>query len=202
LAVLDACLVTLMEDGINASTLLARETAAAQQHSPQAAMAAGLLTVGDRYVGSSQACGEILAAAPRGDDQRRSYCRGVVADFRARRAPIPGFGHGTHATADPRATRLREVAATVGISGEGLATLDALAEAVDEAVGRHVVVNVTGAMAAVLLDAGVPAAALVGLAAVSRCGGLVGHVLEEAESPTGEQMWQLVRDAVSYRTGH
>jgi citrate synthase len=197
-AVLDACLVTLMEAGINASTLVARVTAAAQPGSPQAAMAAGLLTVGDRYVGSSQACGEILAAAPRGQDERRSYCRRVVADFRARRTPVPGFGHGTHAGADPRATRLREIAAAAGIAGEGLAALDVLAAVVDETVGRHVVINVTGAMAAVLLDASVPAAAFVGLGVVSRCGGLIGHVLEEAESATGEQMWQLVRDNVTY----
>jgi citrate synthase len=69
--VLDACLVTLMEAGINASSVVARVTAAAQPRSPQAAIAAGLLTVGDRYVGSRQACGEILAAAPGSSAERR-----------------------------------------------------------------------------------------------------------------------------------
>jgi citrate synthase len=197
-AVLDACLVTLMEAGINASSVVARVTAAARPGAPQAAIAAGLLTVGDRYVGSSQACGDILAAAPGGSAERERYCREVVDEHRARRAALPGFGHGTHADEDPRATRLREVATAAGVAGTHVAVLDRLSEALDAAVGRHVVLNVTGAMAAVLLDAGVPCAALTGIGVVSRCGGLAGHVLEEAVSPAGDRMWKLVRDSVAY----
>jgi citrate synthase len=200
-AVLDACLVTLMEAGINASSVVARVTAAAQPRSPQAAIAAGLLTVGDRYVGSSQACGEVLVAAPGGSAERRRYCREVVGGHRARRVALPGFGHATHTGEDPRATRLREVATEAGLAGTHVAVLDCLSEALDEAAGRHVVLNVTGAMAAVLLDAGLPCAALTGIGVVSRCGGLVGHVLEETVAPTGDRMWKLVRDSVRYEAG-
>jgi citrate synthase len=197
-AVVDACLVTLMEAGINASSVVARVTAAARPGAPQAAIAAGLLTVGDRYVGSSQACGEILAAAPGGGAERRRYCREVVADHRARRAALPGFGHATHAAEDPRATRVRDVATAAGLAGTHLRALDCLSAALDEAVGRHVVLNVTGAMAAVLLDAGVPCAALTGIGVVSRCGGLAAHVLEERDAPIGDLMWRLARDSVAY----
>jgi len=201
-AVLDACLVTLMEAGLNASSVVARVTAAAQPRFPQAAIAAGLLTVGDRYVGSVQACGELLAAAPSDADGRRRHCREVVAEHRARRAALPGFGHGTHAAEDPRATRLREIATQTGVAGRHLAVLDDLSAALDEAVGRHVVVNVTGAMAAGLLDAGLPCDALTGVAAVSRCGGLAAHVLEEAHAPAGDRIWQLARDRIGAKEGH
>jgi len=197
-SVLDACLVTLMEAGINASTLVARVTAGAQPAVPSVAIAAGLLTVGDKYAGSAQACGDILAAAVSDEPDSDTYLRNVVRAHRERRSAVPGFGHGSHATSDPRAVRLLELAALVGTSGPHEEALRRLSAVLDEEVGRHIVGNVTGAMAAVLLDAGLPRGSLAGIAAVARSGGLAAHVLEEARTPTSDRTWQAARDAIAY----
>jgi len=197
-SVLDACLVTLMEAGINASTVVARVTAGAQPGNASAAIAAGLLTVGDKYAGSAQACGDILAAAVSDEPDRDAYLRKVVRAHRERRSAVPGFGHGSHTSEDPRAVRLLDLAAEAGVSGAHVEALHRLSAVLDKEVGRHIVVNTTGAMAAVLLDAGLPRAALASIAVVARSGGLAAHVLEEAQKPTSDRIWQAARDSIAY----
>lgn len=199
--VFDACLVVLMEAGLNASSVVTRVTAAARPGQAQAAIAAGLLTVGERFAGSSQACGDILAAAPADPAEMRDYCRGVVESLLRERKRVPGFGHGTHKDRDPRADRLIQVATEVGVAARHLAVLRCMEAAVAEAYGRGLVVNVTGALAAVLLGLGVPPQALTAVAVVSRCGGLAAHVVEEAETHTADAMWQVFRETVPYAEG-
>lgn len=196
--VLDACLVTLMEAGLNASSVVTRVTAAARPGQTQAAIAAGLLTVGERFVGSSQACGDILAAAPTEPDELRQYCLDVAQAFRRDRKPVPGFGHGTHKDQDPRAARLLQVASDLEIGAEQLETLRCLGLAVHEVFGRELVVNATGAIAALLLGIGLPPAALTGIAVVTRCGGLAAHAFEESETHTSDALWKVYRDTVVY----
>src|SRR5690349_21304391 len=58
--VLDACLVTLMEHGLNASTLITRLTGDSVPGQVQVAMAAGLMVVGDVFVGTMEGCARIL----------------------------------------------------------------------------------------------------------------------------------------------
>ncbi len=76
--------------------------------------------------------------------------------------------------------------------------LTALSRAVDEALGRHITVNATGAVAAVLLDAGVPAEIMRGFALVSRAAGLVGHIHEEQSDPAMHALWMAGEEAVPY----
>jgi len=197
-AVLDACLVVLMEAGLNASSVVTRVTAAARPGQTQAAIAAGLLTVGERFVGSSQACGDILAAAPVGRAALRPYCTEVAEECRRAGKPVPGLGHGTHKEGDPRAQRLIAIGTEAGVAGRQLEILNALAEAAYDVFGRRLVINVTGAVAALLLGIGLPVKALTALAVVSRCGGLAAHAVEEEQTHTSDALWQLCRDAADY----
>jgi citrate synthase len=196
--ILDACLVMLMEAGLNASSVVTRVTAAARPGQAQAAIAAGLLTVGERFVGSSQACGDILAAAPADPGELRDYCHAVVERLHRAGMPVPGFGHGTHRGVDPRAQRLMQIAAGTGIGATQLDALRCLGAAVNDVLGRRLVINVTGAIAALLLGIGIPPQALTAVAVVSRCGGLAAHAVEEAETHTSDALWQVLRDAVVY----
>jgi citrate synthase len=59
-------------------------------------------------------------------------------------------------------------------------------------------VNATGAVAAVLSDAGVPVEILRGFALISRCAGLVGHIREEQERPAMRALWEAAERAVPY----
>ncbi|MBL0422668.1 citryl-CoA lyase [Ramlibacter sp. AW1] len=201
LAVLDACLVTLMEHGFNPSTLVARLMAHSVPGEPQVAIASGLLAVGGVFAGTTEQCaGMLVSLAARVDAGAEPAA--VLSDFAVSRVlgsqPIPGFGHATHRPDDPRSGKLFTVAERHGGLGRHARLLQQLAVQVDAAMGRHLTINATGAIGALLLDIGVPVEAMRGFAVASRAGGLVGHLLEESRSPSARVIWDAARAAVPY----
>jgi citrate synthase len=65
------------------------------------------------------------------------------------------------------------------------------------AIGKPIPVNATGAVAALIADIGLPIAVLRGIALISRCAGLVGHVHEEQQSPAMRGLWEAAEAAVT-----
>jgi citrate synthase len=196
--VLDACLVTLMEHGLTPSAIVARLVADNVPEEPQAAMAAGLLTVGSVFVGTMEGCARILQAGIARGGDLDATCREVVAAHRNERRALPGFGHPIHKPDDPRPPRLFAIAEEVGHAGRYVDLLKRLGAELDRQAGRHLTINATGAIAALLLEIGLPAESLRGIAVVSRAGGLIGHLLEERESHSGRAFWELIDRESSY----
>ncbi len=196
--VLDACLVTIAEHGLTPSSIVTRLIADSVPEETQVAMAAGLLAVGSVFVGTMEGCGAILKRGlDRGGDLN-AYCRDVVAEFRARKQPMPGFGHPIHKPDDPRVPRLFAIAAECGVKGDCIALLKRLGAELDRQAGRHLTINATGAIAALLLEIGVPVEIMRGLAVVSRAGGLAGHIVEERATHSGRAIWGMVEHAIPY----
>lgn len=73
-----------------------------------------------------------------------------------------------------------------------------IAAAAREATGRALAPNATGTIAAILADCGVPVEILRGVALISRCAGLVGHIREEQRQPAMHALWQGAEAAVPY----
>lgn len=176
--VLDACLVTLMEHGLNPSTIVARLTYDSVPNELQLAMANGLAVIGDVFAGTMEGAAQIIADGLAADDQS-AFCEQVVADFKSRKEHIPGFGHATHKPDDPRTHALLSVAERHGLCASEIAFLKQLGEVVDKSMGRHITINATGGIAAVLLGIGYQPHIMRGIAVISRSGGLLGHLLEE-----------------------
>ncbi len=196
--ILDACLVTLMEHGWTPSSLIARIMVDSLPDDSQVAVAAGLLSLGPVYGGTSAACARLLqqiAAAPDPD----GCCAELVADHRARRATLPGFGHPLHKPDDPRTPRLLAVAAETGISGTYVHALQRLGKAIDASFGKHVTINATGAIGALLLEIGLDPEVMRGLALVSRSSGLVGHIQEERRTHVARAIWSFAEHEIPYR---
>ncbi|MCC6623509.1 MAG: citryl-CoA lyase [Deltaproteobacteria bacterium] len=193
----DACLVTLMEHGMTPSALAARLVYGSAPEALQAGVAAGLLAVGSRFAGTTEAAGALLARlVAAGSTEAEADT--IVAEHRARKEPVPGFGHPQHKPDDPRAIRLVELARADGVAGAHVEALIALARAVDRAAGKHITINATGAIAAVLADLGVPASILRGFALIARAAGLVGHLHEEQRRPAMRAIWEAGDRAVPY----
>src|SRR5262249_3755314 len=100
--ILDACLVTLMEHGLTPSAIMARLAVDNVPDQLQSAMAAGLMVVGDTFVGTMDGCARILQKGLSQGGDLDAYCQAVVAEHRAQRKAIPGFGHPIHRPDDPR----------------------------------------------------------------------------------------------------
>jgi citrate synthase len=199
-AMLDACLVTLMEHGLTPSAIAARLVYSSAPEALQGAVAAGLLAVGSAFVGTVEGCAALLARMIAAGDLE-TEARAIVDEHRAAHRPVPGFGHPEHKPDDPRSIVLLGLARTHGVAGRYVDALVALAAAVDRAHGKHVTINATGAVAAVLADCGLPTEILRGFAVLARCAGLVGHVCEEQGRPTLRAVWDAAENAVPYDGG-
>lgn len=195
--VLDACLVTLMEHGWTPASIIARLAIDSVPDQAQLGIAAGLLAVGDVFLGTMECCGRILADGSNHTDPD-AYCREVVADNRARRKPLPGFGHPFHKPDDPRPPRLFAIAREAGCGGRYITLLQRLSAELDRAMARHITINATGAIAALLLEIGLPPEVMRGIAVISRAGGLPGHLAEEHRTHAARRIWQLVEENIPY----
>lgn len=196
-AVVDACLVTLVEHGLTPSAIATRLVYGSAPEALQGAVAAGILGVGSVFVGSVEGCAAALARIAAAADAL-AEARAIVAEHRAARRPVPGFGHPQHKPDDPRTPVILGIARERGVAGAHVAALLELARAVDEAAKKHVTINATGAIAAALSDCGVRPEILRGFSILSRCAGLVGHAHEEQERPVMRELWEAADKAVAY----
>jgi citrate synthase len=194
---LDAVLVTLMEHGLTPSAVAARLIYMSSPENIQAGVSAGLLGVASQFIGTMEDCARLLESLSAAADPAQAATE-LAARYREQRQAVPGFGHHLHKPDDPRAVKLLQLSQELGVAGPGLATLKLLANAVDQAAGRHITINATGATAAVLYDMQVPVAAMRGFAVISRAAGLVAHLLEEQQRPSGRFIWDLVDKAIPF----
>lgn len=198
--VLDACLVTLMEHGWTPSSIIARMMADSVPEDSQVAIAAGLLSLGPIFAGTAEDCARLLKLGVEAPDQDM-FCADTVRDLRSRRAPIPGFGHPLHKPDDPRTPRLLEVAKEAGVDGAYVELLMRLGRAVDDEFGKHITINATGAIGALLLEIGLEPGVMRGLAVVSRASGLIGHVVEEHRTHAARAIWSFAEHEIPYEGG-
>jgi citrate synthase len=205
--VVDACLVTLMEHGLTPSAVAARLVYGSAAEAMQGAVAAGLLAVGSLFVGTTEECGQhltriIAAVSATGANgaaaARDAAAREIAETHKRARKPVAGFGHPQHKPDDPRSPVLLALARAEGVAGAHVDAVEALGRAVDAASGRHITLNATGAIAALLGDCGVPAGILRGFALIARAAGLVGHIHEEQQRPTLRTLWESAEHAVPY----
>lgn len=193
--VLDACLITLMDHGMTPHAIVTRLVGDCNPDDAQTAIAAGLLCVGDVFAGTMDGCGKILEKGIREGGDAAAYCKSVVDQHRSERRAVPGLGHPVHKPDDPRTPRLFEIARLNGVNGRYIDLLQTLAAAADEAYGRHLTINATGAIAALLLEIGLPVSAMRGVAVTSRCGGLVAQLAESRPQKGGLAIHALVEEA-------
>jgi citrate synthase len=93
---------------------------------------------------------------------------------------------------------LLELAQREAVSGKHVAALEALSSAVDDVYQKHITINATGAIAAILADLGVPHEIMRGFALISRCAGLVAHLHEEQQKPAMGAIWHAAEQTVTY----
>jgi citrate synthase len=183
LPVLDACMIVLMDHGITPTAMVARLLSDSLPGQPQVAIAAGTMMVGEKFVGTMVGMGTTLLEGVASGKAPRVWAREFAENAVKMKRRLPGFGHPYYHPTDPRTVRLMDIAAANGLKGPHIELVHILSEELDRASGKHLTLNVTGALGALLCELGFPAAAMRGLAVVSRAAGLVAHTVEEAAHP-------------------
>lgn len=201
-AVMNACLVAIAEHGLVPSVQAARMTLAAAPEAWQGAMAAGLLGMGTVVAGSSEAAGRFLAEVVARADARGETLEAAAVEslkgLKAAKGKVPGLGHPQHSGGDPRADRLLAIADELGVSARYVATLRCLGRHAPGLMGRPLPINVSGAIPAVILDAGWPLEAIKAAPLLARTAGLAAHLFEESQRPIGFILSHQADLAITY----
>jgi citrate synthase len=179
---LDAILIGVADHGSGApSCATARLVASGNRQSLSAAVAAGILAIGDEHGGAGSACMELIEEGVRRSGREsitlEEAARQVTAEAKAQKRRLPGFGHRVH-TLDPRTGVLFGMARETGVAGKGIEFVTALERALCEQI-RPLPINIDGALAAVLFDMGLPAPFGKLVFIIGRVAGLTAEVAEE-----------------------
>jgi len=199
--ILDATLVAIAEHGLVPSVQASRMTLAAAPEALQGAVAAGILGCGSVVLGSSEAAGQFYAAIAAkigAGAASKDAAKAVILDYRAARRPVPGYGHPQHKDLDPRVGSLFAVAADAGTTGTHIDIARQVEHLLPDLIGKPLKLNVSGAIPAVLLDAGYPLGALKGVPILARTAGLIAHLLEEQVRPIGFVLSHAGAAAIDY----
>jgi citrate synthase len=198
---LDLVLVSIAEHGMMPTNVAARMTLAADPRSLQGAVAAGILGCGPVILGTSEECARLLAEAREKVASGRAAAEVAAETARAIHrsgGKVPGFGHPVHRPLDPRAERILELADERGVSGAHVRLARCLRDAVAEAWGKPLTMNVSMPIAAVMLDLGFPSAAVKAVPILARTAGLLAHLAEEQSQPLGFLMAARAEEAIEY----
>ncbi len=191
----NALLVTLVEHGITPSALATRLTYYGAPESLQGAVAAGILGLGNTFVGTIEGAARLLQEALPRDNATSAdvdaLADRIVRDYRQRKQPIPGLGHPLHKAGDPRTQALFALASDLGWAGRYVALEQSLGSRASEVFGRPLPVNATGAIGALASEMGFPWSITRGMGVMSRAIGLVAHILEERDAPMAPDVWRM-----------
>jgi citrate synthase len=195
----NAIVVALVEHGLTPSALVSRLTIMGAPESLQGAVAAGLLGLGDTFVGTmegaARTCQTALPLDSNGsrphltDEEVATLAKTIYEENTAAGTSIIGLGHPVHKPVDPRAQRLFVVARELGFDDTPIRLMEQLSELASSQRGRALPVNVTGAIGAICTILNIPWNIARGLGVMARAIGLVGHLLEEREMPLAASVW-------------
>lgn len=198
---LDLLLVAIAEHGMMPTNVAARMTLAADPGSLQGAVAAGILGAGPVLLGTAEECARHLETAQivvAAGAEPAAVVAELADDVHSSGARMPGFGHPVHRPVDPRAERILELADERGVSGPHVLLARLLRDAVAEAWGKPLVMNVSLPIAAVMLDLDFSPDAVKAIPILARTAGLLAHLAEEQRAPLGLHMARAAEESVEY----
>lgn len=196
----NAIIVTATDHGLTPSAIAARMTILGAPESLQGAVAAGLLGAGNHFLGTMQNAAAFtrdeIGPLTQDDDDAAFASRAgeVVRAYRAARRILPGIGHPIHVNGDPRTPVLRRIAGENGFDGKHWRFMASIEKAAEAEFGRLLPINAAGAVGATVADMGLAPVWARAFALIGRSAGLLAHLMEEAENPQGQKIWDLILD--------
>lgn len=180
--VIDAILIASADHGPGSPSAAATRTVGSgNRAAPEAAIAAGILAIGDAHGGAALACMELIAkglALVHGEQlPMEAAAKNVVDEILAAGKRVPGMGHRVHSI-DPRTDVLFGLMTERSLAGPGIQFMRAVEGVVAGAV-KPLTINVDGAIAAVLYDLGFPPVMGKLFFVLGRVAGLTAQLVEE-----------------------
>ena len=175
---MNAILVASIDHGASPPSVLGTRTVMSGGNSLNAAIAGGVLVIGDTHGGAIENSARIMQEwAQKGNDPEQ-IASDLVDYLKEHKMRMPGFGHRLH-NVDPRTAKLFEIAERHGYKGTHIELCKAIEKKLAEKTGKQLPINVDGAIAAVISDMGFDWRLGKGFFIISRVPGLLAHAYEE-----------------------
>jgi citryl-CoA lyase len=174
---MDAILTSSVDHGVTPPSSLAARTVISGGNPLNAAVAGGILTIGDIHGGAIEQCARILQEWATKQGKPEVLAGQLLDHLSQQKSRMPGYGHRLHRT-DPRTVRLFEMSKDLDFRGKH----QELAMAIETEFakrGKSLPINVDGAVGAVISDMGFDWRLGKGFFVISRSVGLVAQAYEE-----------------------
>jgi citrate synthase len=198
---IDSMLIVLVDHGMTTGAIAARLTYHSAPEAIQAAVATAILGAGSVHLGSSEYSAKMLQEAFPPDSKAAdldAIAEKTVDRYLALKVPVPGIGHSTHTEGDPRAEKLFRIAREAKVYGRYCDLLQKIGKIAEARRGRRLPVNVTGAIAAISSDMGLPWQMAKTFALLGRALGGIAHIGEEIRRPMARNISSLIKSALVY----
>jgi citryl-CoA lyase len=199
--VLDAVLTGVLDYGLEKSGTAAARYVVSCNPSVQAGLAAAALGAGDYGLATENTARFIADSYARfkasGETDMDAFAQGLVAEAKAQKKRIPGFGHQVFKKVDPRAQILKQIAVDAGLWDERVQLYEAVHRAFIQQPGREdFPINDVAVIAAITVAMGFTPEESTALAIIGTLPGVVAHISEEFASRKVQRL--IPRDAVNY----
>jgi citrate synthase len=179
---IDAMMVSSIDHGVTPPSCLTARTIASAGAPLNAALAGGVLAISRHHGGAIEECMMVFQTAVTRRKESNSTvdnaAKDIIHEYREEGKRLPGFGHRLH-TEDPRTLRLFQLAHDLEIAGEYIDMAKAIESGITKIIGKHLPINVDGAIAALLCEMNFPFQLANAFFIMARMPGLVAHVYEE-----------------------
>lgn len=181
--VMDAILVSSVDHGATPPSALATRVVRSGGNPLNAAVAAGVLAIGDSHGGAIEQCARLFQERLKTRDEGPDIGRLasiIVEEFQEKQRRLPGYGHRIYQR-DPRTLKMFQIADQQGIAGKGVALALSIQDELERrSEGKYLPLNVDGAIAALITDMGIDWRLGKGFFILGRTAGLVAHAYEES----------------------
>lgn len=179
---MDAILTACIDHGVTPPSAMASRVVASGGVPLPTAVAAGVLSIGDAHGGAIEKGAKFLQEGiKRAEKENKTIdeiAEILVKESTEQKKRILGFGHRVH-TSDPRTKKLFDLAENLKISSNHIMLSKAIEKELEKQTGKHLPINVDGAIAAITSEMGFDWRLGKGFFLLGRVAGLTAHVYEE-----------------------
>lgn len=187
---LDAILVASAEHGVQAPSTFVARTAASAGNPINAALAAGILTVGEWHGGAVEKCAEML--------QSEKSAEEIVAGAIKNKEKLAGYGHKVYKDEDPRTVAIFAKAQELGFSQKYIDKAVTIQQEFEKESGKKLPINIDGAIAAIISELGFDWRLGKAVFVLGRLPGMIAHAHEEV---TNEKPYRRLEEEDVEYTG-
>lgn len=183
-AMLNVILVACVEHGVQAPSAFVPRAVASTGNQVNAALAAGMLAIGDWHGGAIEEAARCL--------QSEKSPKEIVQEATIAGKPVSGLGHKVYKDEDPRTAVIFGKARELGFSDQYIRKIETIRDEIAATTGKRLPVNVDGAIAAIISELGFHWRIGKAFFALGRMPGMIAHIEEEMMN---EKPYRRIDDA-------